>query len=231
MAQAEAPMQEPSSCMTTKQVCAVRTEMNEKFAWKTGDTTLTLDRGSAVLRETPTLARLIQGTIWVETKSGFTVRTEFGDVKIAVAGEFWVSREGDRIVVSATFNDVIMKPRGSSEDILVETGSQNWLGKVALKTGEAESGLPTAIPLKEHLERWARLYPGKVADFRVAVRSFHGRWSSAAEKSAALHKVEFERKVAAVEDERARQAESARLREVENKKLRDLFRSKVFEGL
>lgn len=229
--QAEAPLQEPELCVKSDRVCAVRTESNEKFEWVSGDVTLTLDRSSAILRETPTLARLIDGTLWVRTKSKFTVRTEFGDVKLQGPGEMWVSREGDRIVVSASANDVIMSPRGAKEDVLVETGNQNWLSKVAFKTGEAESGLPTAIPLREHIERWARLYPGKVQEFRIAVRSFHGRWSSAAEKAATLHKVEFERKVASLEQQKALQVEAARKREVEDRKLRDLFRKKVLEGL
>lgn len=231
MAQAEAPLQEPANCVSSKLACAVRTEPNEKFEWKFGDTTLTLDRSSGVLRETTGLARLIDGTVWVQTKSKFTVRTEFGDVKLEGPGEVWVSRDDGRIVVSATSNDVILRPRGSKEDLLVEVGNENWMGKVAAKTGEAETGLPTAIPLREHIERWARLYPGKVKDFRIAVRSFHGRWSSAADKAAALHRAEFERKIASVEAENARRAEAARKREIEDKKLRDLFRKKVFDGL
>lgn len=231
LAQAEAPLQEPQNCIATKRTCAVRTETNEKFTWVEGDVTLTLDRGSSIRRETPTLSRLIDGTVWVEAKSEFTIRTEFGDVKLTNGGEMWVTREADRIVVHAPMNDVIVRARGSKEDLLIETGSSNWMSKVALKTGEAETGLPTAIPFREHVERWARLYPGKRKDFRIAVRSFHGRWSRAVEKTATLHKIEFERKIAAIEGDNARKAEAARKREVEDKKLRDLFRKKVFEGL
>ena len=224
-------LQEPKGCLKSKGACAIKTSEHDKFVLSRGELTIVLDRSTALIIEASSETRLVAGTIWVKSEKQATVRSEFGAVQILAKGEMWVSRTRDRMIVSAIDGDVILHPRGGAEEILVQPGNENWIGRVARQTGQAETGVPMAIPFRPHIERWARLYSGTKADFEIELRRFHGLWSEASEQAARTHKAEFDRKIASIESEKARRLEAERKAQAQNKELRALFRQRVFDGL
>lgn len=220
--------QEPENCIIESSICAVRTRLGEKYKLVVGETSIVLDQQTTVLRLSATEVSLVAGVIWVQAQGRFIVKTEFGEAQVD-KGEFWVRRANEKMFVSATDVSVLLRPRGADEQLIVERGWENWLSRVD-KTGRAESGLPTPIEFVPHLERWARLHSGSRKAFEKDVGKFHSYWREASEQAAAIHKALFERKVAALEAEKDREARRRRQVEARNRELNDIFRKRVFEG-
>lgn len=224
-----APQQEPPQCLTAASTCAVRTRPGEKFKFKWGDSTVHMDQETVVIRQSSDKLRFVTGTVWVVADSAFRVITEFGETRTGGPGEFWITRGDDRVTVVATEGSVLLAPRGSPEELLVEPGCENWLGKVT-RQGRAETGIPMPVNFSAHVERWARLYPRTARDFEKDVRRFHSVWLEASQRSALIHKELFDRKVASIEGERARRMAARQKAEAKSRALQEIFRRKVFEG-
>jgi len=206
-------------------VCAVRTSSGEKYELAVGDAIVRMDRSTAVLRVKPDEIRLVAGTVWIEAKGPFVVRTEFGAARVG-SGEFWVTRTEDRMIAAAVGPDVILAPRGTTEELVIEHGMENWIGHVGRK-GSAESGLPRVIPFDEHVRRWARLYPGPQGRLEAEVRRFRAQWNDASRKVAELHRTLLERKVAFLRADHEKRERDLRRIEARNRELREMFRRRV----
>lgn len=221
--------QEPADCLGDLSVaCALHTMPEEKFKLILGESTVVLDQSTVVVRGGGSNSlTLVDGAVWVQGKTPVTVRTEYGEIK-AGAGDFWVVRVESRVVVVASGVQVEMWPRGGSESIVVERGWENWLGRVN-REGRAETGLPRAIQLKEHFERWARLYPGTKVKFEQDVKAFQEVWMSASKRAAEIHQILFNRKMASLEEEKAKKDIVRRAIEARDRELREMLRRKALD--
>lgn len=219
-------LEEPAGCLMDSTACAVRTSSGEKYELPLGDTVVHMDRSTAVLRVRSDEIRLVAGTVWIEAKGPFTVRTEFGAARVG-SGGFWVTRTEDRMTAAAAVgSDVVLAPRGTTEELVIERGMENWIGRVG-RQGHAESGLPRAIPFDEHVRRWARLYPGPQERFEAEVRRFRAQWNDASRKAAELHRALLERKVASLRADHEKRERDLRRIEARNRELREMFRRRV----
>lgn len=210
--------------------CAVRTSAGEKFKLPFNGGEIVLDGSTIVARVSAQELRLVAGTIWVKAAEATVVQCEFGAVR-AEKGEFWVYRTQERMTVAAIDTTVSMRPRGAaSEDALdVLPAMENWVGKVANQTGRAQTGIPTAISIRDHLVRWARLFSGGRAQFEKDAESLYERWTEATAAAADIHKQLYDRRLAAVRADGARRDEERRREQARTKELIDLFKRKVFD--
>jgi hypothetical protein len=226
---AEEVMQEPAGCLQKEGSCAIETGESEKYVLEIEGARIVLDAGTTILRVTGQQIRLVAGTVWVKPKAQFSIKTEFGEV-IGFSGEFWARRDKQKMWVASVDSAVELIPRGHKDAVHVTPGMENWMGRVG-KEGVATMGLPVAIQLKAHLERWARLYPGKKTQFEKDVKEFGPRWVEASAEAAQLHQLSYQRKVASLEAADTRKKEERRKVEEVNQRLRDLFRSKIFQDM
>lgn len=223
--------QEPANCLKGKLACAVRTREGQTFELVLDEkTTVVLDFLSSIIRISNKEIRLVSGSVWIKSQGDFQVHSEFGDVVSTTPGEFWVTRTKERVTAKATEATVELRPRGSKENLTVDPGLQNTIGLIGLD-GKAETGIPLAIPFKEHLNQWARVYRGPKKTFEEQVQAFHERWTSAAVESAVINKAIHDRMISSADEEKAvedaREAKVRAQREADRK----FFRSRVFDGL
>lgn len=223
-------LQEPAGCLKSAPMatesCAVGTRAWEKGTLSFGDSTVVLDRSTAILLLGANEIRLVSGQIWLKSKSVFEVRTEFGSMKVE-PGEYWFDRDRERVRVGVIQGTARLYPRGAQDVLEVTPGLENWLGKVDA-SGEAQRGIPVVIQFKPHLQRWARLYAGTLKDFEKDVRDFHEVWLAASEYASEIHKALFERKVASLRAEHEKLEAARRRTEARTRELLRMFREKVF---
>jgi hypothetical protein len=226
-------VQEPAGCLTANgssvtQGCAIGTASNERFTLLLESSSIALDRSTSVIRENSTLIRLLNGAIWVRSKGDLTVQTEFGEAKIESEGEMWVRRSKDQMIVSATDVPVLLIPRGGKEALVIEMGLENEVGRVG-KKGQAETGLPTPIDFRDHVERWARLYDGDKKSFEEKVRQFHSLWQEAGHRASEIHRQLHARKLASMAEDKKKREKARSAEESRNRDLREMLRRRVFE--
>ena len=225
---ARALLEQPEGCWSeSASTCAIRTNRGEKANLEMAGSKLTLDEKTAIIRLSPNEFRLVSGQVWIKSTESLSVKTEFGAVAVE-SGEFWIDRNSDRVRVGAIRGTARLAPRGSSEQIEVGSGLENWLGRV-VKNGESRRGIPVAIDFRSHLERWARLFSGTRQEFHDDAQAFHEEWKAATAAAAEIHKAVFERKVASLRAEHQRSEAAKRKVEARNDELIEMFRKKVFE--
>jgi hypothetical protein len=235
---AERVVQEPSGClekfrdeknhdvaMNRADGCAIRTGAGQRFNLKLKSTTLLLDQNT-IVDFSLDRATLIQGAVWVQTQSVYSVGCEFGRAEIN-KGEFWVARTSDGMKVAALDSVVQLFPKGATETLLIDPGFENEVGKVQM-TGVAKTGVPQAIEYQEHIARMARIYPGTKPEFTHAIEKFHHLWLSASRRAAEIHEQLYQRKIASIEEQKARESEARRKRKAELDYYRALARKRVF---
>ncbi len=218
-------LQEPTDCVMRTSPCAVKTRAGEKFKLAVGEFTVVLDAQTSVVRLSESGIALLAGTVWVQGEKPFTVRGEFGAV-VSHGGEFWVSRDMERMRVAAIGEPVALEPRGSKIALRVDPGEENWMGRVG-GDGAAATGVPQAIPLAEHMRRWARLFPGTKRQFEKASREFHRSWGRGLASVAAYHESLAEDRRRALQEEAEKRARLKDRREKRSEELRALYRRKV----
>ena len=223
--------QEPLNCLKAEGACAIRTREGQTFELQLDSkTTLVLDHSSSVIRFSNHEIRLLSGSVWIKAQETFQVHSEFGDVVSKEPGEFWVTRTKEHVTAKATEAQLELRPRGSKEALVVDPGLQNTIGSIGLD-GKAETGIPLAISFKDHLLQWARVYRGPKDAFEKQVQTFHERWTSAVQESAAINKGVYDRMISSADEEKAledaREAKVRAQREADRK----FFRSRVFDGL
>jgi hypothetical protein len=221
---AQVPMQEPSGCLKTANVCAIENHDERGFEFPVGGATITLDRDSAVIRKSEKEIRLVKGTVWIRAgDKPMTVSSEFGSAVNLGAGDFWIVKSANELVAIAVSAEVEIAPRGTGEPLTIHRGLQNTLGKVGFN-GVASTGLPMPIAFKDHVLRWGRLYRGSKAAFEKQVGVFYTQWEEATQESAEVNKAVYDRKIASIENARRLEAEKKAKVQSENQVLRDLFR-------
>jgi hypothetical protein len=223
-------LQEPHGCFASKGVCALQNINDGGFEFKIGQTIVTLDRDSSLIRKSDSEIRLVKGTAWIKAKSAFVVGTEFGTAKNLEDGDFWVTKSAQALTAIAISTDVELAPKGSIERLLISQGLQNTLGQIGFN-GQATTGIPMPIPFKDHVMRWARLYRGPKKDFERQLDVFHEKWQRASEASAQINRALYDRRVASVEEaKRAEEAKRSKV-EAENQALRKMFRQRMLNGM
>lgn len=223
--------QEPFECLKTKAACAIKTREGQSFELELDSkTSIVLDHSSALIRISNNEIRLVSGSVWVKAQETFKVKTEFGDLVSSTPGEFWVTRTKERVTAKATEATVQLLPRGSQDRLILDSGLQNYIGSIGLD-GKAETGVPLAIPFKDHVIQWARVYRGPKKDFEEKLEAFHGRWKQATVESAEINKALYTRMVSSADEEKAAtDAHEAKV-QAEREANRKFFRSRVFDGL
>lgn len=221
--------QEPENCWAGQEgVCGLRTRPAQIAHVFLGESLLALDNKTTLVRTSSGELRLLEGQIWIQAKGRVKVFFEFGAAEVE-DGEIWISRDSQSVTVSSVTGVTLLKPRGAKDQTLeVPEGMQNWLGKVNTE-GVARHGTPVAIDFKNHLSRWARLFPGDREQFEAAAAEFHESWLAASRNAAEIHKSLFERKVAALRSDHEREEARKRKVELRNRELIEMFRKRVLD--
>ncbi len=125
-------------------------------------------------------------------------------------------------MVRAVSNSVKIIPKGSSEELIVEPGFQNWLYKVS-KTGSAQSGIPLVWDFEGIVKTWAGLYTGSKVDFRNKMHSLNKVWSQAVATASERHKLYAERTLASAEEVRRQKAIADKKDAEERRQIREIM--------
>ena len=232
LSDAKEPLQNPAGCLRAAldKPCALQTDSDEKLVLELSGGKVILDEVTTAVRENASEVRLVKGTVWVQPKgseTSLTIRTEFGFAKSS--SDYWVARNDDRMTVSATSCDVEMHPRGTKEVLLVSPGTENFIGRID-GVGRATTGFPVPIAPRTHLDRWARLSTNSRKEFEAEVAEFKDRWIQGVEEASSIHQTLFQRKVASVDEARARKALARQKVEAHDREIRELFRRKYSSG-
>lgn len=225
---AEQILEQPEGCLAQAGLCAIATDHGEKYKLELGGSLVQLDQSTSVVRVSKSEIRLIAGTIWVRAKGDLVVRSEYGLVRVRDT-EAWVSHDKDRVTASAVGEPLVLEPRGGADGLQVPSGMENWIGRVG-DAGVAETGLPKAIALEPHLQRWARLYTGNRKQFEKDALKFRATWTEASQEAAALHKELYDRTVASISARKAQREAVLRQKQARDRAIRAMFRKRVLDG-
>jgi hypothetical protein len=228
LANQEQVLQQPGDCLLQTTICAIKTSADSKYKLTVGSETVVLDADTAVVRVARDRIRVLQGTVWVQAKTTFSVETVFGEITSA-RGDFWVSQNDERTLVRATSSTLSLRPRGAKQSFALEKAEENWLGRVQ-KDGVASSGFPHALQWRDHLDRWARLYPGGKKQFTTEVKEFRAAWTEAGKRASAYHQSLADRHIASIEEDLKRRQEKQAAIEAHNRELRALYRKKIWDN-
>lgn len=212
---------DPKNCLQESSVCSVLTPNGKKFELVFGTTTAVLDEDTAVLRESATQITLLKGRVWIKSPEGATLRTEYGSVTLK-SGEFWAEKTSQKITFSAIQGTLILRPRGSQEEIAVLPKYENWLGPVDQK-GIATSGLPRLVDIDNHVSRWARLYSNGKRAFKKEVHEFFLDWFPMVEEASDKHRELALRTIASEAEKQKRESERQKVIRAEYSRVRDMM--------
>ncbi len=191
---------EPEDCVLKSSFCSVKTSVRQKYVLVFGESEVTLDENSIVVRETSDTIALVKGMILVKAKGLTKVKTEFGSVQ-GEDSEFMVSREGKKVVARAIYKSLVLFPKGSKEQLELESGFKNYLSGVG-KNGEAQTGIPLVWDFDKMLNMRARLFSGHKQDFKRVAKDLHEVWEKAVGQASYRHQIYAGRYIAKVEEER-----------------------------
>lgn len=196
------------------------------------DLQLYLARGSLIERLSASRFKLVRGTLWLSAKNPLTIQTEFGEVR-SHAGELWLLKREDRVVVRASGEDLELRPLGRSEALRLPSGCENWLGSVGASaqasvgaSAQASVGLLAPIELKDHLRHWAKIYRGPKDEMASRLEDFLVRWRGAVDMVSQLHQSFVDRTLASLEQDRLRRGRLRQELRQDEKEARALFRQK-----
>lgn len=226
---ARRPTDVPRGCSPNAEAtpCAALTGRRERLVLALAGGGLAIDQDSAAARLDRSKAALMSGEALASAENFIEVSTEFGDVLIE-GGEAWLARRDGKLWVDALSGRVALAPRGGARLIEVPPGMRNWLGPVGLQ-GAAETGFPTSLNFRSHLQRAARVFGGSKEEFFERAAALSESWKQAVAVVASLDEERARaRRASIIAEEHDRAERRARL-EARNRELRALFRRKTFE--
>lgn len=212
---------EPANCLLMSSVCSVTTGSKQKFILNFGTNNAVLSQKSVVVRESADTIHILEGTILVKSNEKTTIKCEFGKI-ISEKGEVLVSREEGKVFVRATAQPVVIIPRGSNEELILEPGFENWLYKVTTN-GQAQTGVPLVWDYEPLLKTWARLFDGNLNGFRKKTESLKEVWANAVENASFRHKNYAQRLLASAEADRQHRARVKKKEDEERRQIRELM--------
>jgi len=218
--------QEPSSCIQSESVCAVRTKTGRKYEFTIGTTKIILGSASSLIRTGLNSAILLGGEAWVMADDEFELQSEFGSYKFS-AGEAWFIRSDKRLTVRSIAGVGQLTPKGDTQ-LPVPAGFEMWISGVT-KKGRAASSIPQAMDFNDHVKRWAKLYSKPKKNFKAEVKSLREVWVAAVETTSEFDAKFVQREVASAYESKIRIEKSEREFKEEQIKLRALYHKKQFE--
>jgi hypothetical protein len=221
-------VQEPSSCLETEKVCAIKTLKGRKFEFKIGTVQIIMGSGSSLIRTGVNSAILLTGEMWVRADSSFEVQSEFGIYKI-FHGEAWIIRSEDRLTVRTIRGIGELTPRGD-QSLPLPAGFEMWIAGIG-KKGHATASVPQVFDFKDQVRRWAKLYPLSRKNFKDELKFLRETLVVAVEMSSEFNSKIVQREVASTYtyEAKIRKERLERERLKEAIALKALFRKKQFE--
>ncbi|MGE3973228.1 MAG: hypothetical protein AB7F59_01735 [Bdellovibrionales bacterium] len=217
-------IQEPLNCLAQQVVCAVSTFDKSKYDLTVGTAHVILGGRTTILRNDADLITLVSGEIWVRTNGHIKIQSEFGSYVLEKA-EAWVIKENGKMLVRTVSGEADVLPRGGKE-LPLPAGFEVWISAVDA-SGVATSSIPRAIDIRDHMKRWAQLFPGTKAEFKKAVLAFRTVWNESVEKAATFHAEVVQRNIASEQNEALKKKQTLEQIKLENQRLRALFRKKL----
>jgi hypothetical protein len=218
------PIQEPLRCLSQNVVCVISTFEKSKYSLTLGAAEVVLGGRTTIIRNDADQITLISGEIWVRSNGPIKIGSEFGTFELNRSSG-WVIKEGGRMLVRTSEGAGVLTPRGGTE-LGVPAGFEMWVSAVD-SSGVAQTSVPTAIDFRDHMRRWAKLFPGTRLEFKKEVTAFRDTWFESVEKASTFHFETVQRGIASEQDARRRQDQVLEKIKRENQRLRKLFRKKL----
>lgn len=215
----------PKSCLFSKAPsCLIQTNFHRKYRYKSPQGELALGSESAIIKRNNSEIHFVSGELWWNG-SGKLV-TEYGTI-LCASCEAYIYRGKKEIHIRSLSGKVAILPKGMKKPIEVPNFMENWMGGVRVKDGHALSGIPSPIPLRKHLRKWAQFYNGEKIDFKNDVKIFRRKWAEVVHISSAAYKKLSTRRVATVLKKRAEKKAAKKKRLAEDQVFRDMLRRRA----
>lgn len=219
------PLGEPASCWKTQEgPCSVQAgkkplvlKSENLELWAEGDSFFERDGGEW---------KLLKGAVRGRTERAASLRFPFGEVK-SQGGEFWIIESEAKFVIRSVSQGVHIQTKDGRLLELPE-GLELWVGPQD-RLGAFTHGVPSLIPIEDHLRRWSRLNDLSKEEFTHQAQLLNSKWKNRQAIASALYEKVAERHLASIEEE---QAASRRRQEKENaqrERFRKLLYHKAFE--
>lgn len=182
--------------------------------------------GDSVLERGPASWKVLKGSVRTKSEHPVVIQFPFGEVS-AEQGEFWIIDRDSRFVVRSIHSESKVKTL-EGKVIQVPEGLEIWIGNLNV-VGRAVHGVPSLVPLEDHLKRWRDLARPSKSEMSAMAKSLKQRWSRRAELAATLYQKTADRELASIaEGERRKKAAEERER-AEKERFRRLLFEKAFE--
>ena len=117
--------------------------------------------------------------------------------------------------------------RGKGEQLALLPGYQTWIAGINAH-GWNQAEIPNAIHLPTLLKNWARVFLGDKSEFRGELMRLQPHWVAAVDSTGNWHKQIVERRIAALEARRKRQADRVRRWQQETQAILKQFKKKNY---
>ncbi|MBX2986541.1 MAG: hypothetical protein KF802_01470 [Bdellovibrionaceae bacterium] len=219
------PVGDPENCWTQAEgrcdVQAGRRPLRLKSAglelWAEGESLLSRDS---------TQWRFLKGSVRASGEK--TSELSFPQGKLlSQGGEFWILEDGPRFVARAVRGSLRVEVRDGRE-LNVPEGLEVWIGPMST-SGQIAHGVPTLIPLEDHLKRWSRLGDLPREKFVQEAKELKERWKGREQSSSDLYQRVADRHLASIAEEKEKKAERERRQKAERDRFRRLLYERAFE--
>lgn len=171
--------------------------------------------------------RFLKGNVRATALKEAELSFPYGKVK-SKEGEFWIVEDsGNRFVIRATRGSAYVVTRDGRE-LEIPEGLELWVGPVS-SVGTSTYGVPSLIPVEEHLRLWSQLKDLPKEKFIQSARELRERWKGRQEVASVLYDKVAQRHLASVEEQKKLDEERARAKAAERDKFRKMLYQRAFE--
>jgi hypothetical protein len=192
------------------------------------DAEIRLAPGASVVKKSPTLLRLVRGSILIKGGDGaLKVDGLFGQVDVK-GGDALIESGDDLMSLTNISGDVHYRPRGADNDLDLPKGLMNEMGRVGTD-GQAMTSYPRSMNLKPLIESWSKFF--KKDEFKIFQADFEHflpAWRAGLDFVGPWYRETVAREIAEHEAELERQKRLREARAKEENYYREMFRRKNF---
>lgn len=171
--------------------------------------------------------RFLKGNVRATVPHQAELNFPYGKVKTA-DGEFWIVEDDEnRFVVRAVRGAATVVTR-DGRNLEIPEGLELWVGPLS-SNGISTYGVPSLIPVEDHLRLWSELKDLPKDKFVLEARELRERWKGRQSVAAVLYDRVAQRHLASVEEQKRLNGEKAKAKAEEREKFRKLLYERAFQ--
>lgn len=212
-------LQIPANCYQEWQLpCAIKNISNQSFYIEKLDQAQ-LGAGASLVFEDATKLRLVNGSIYIDTKHHISIESAF--VKISSPSAKFIFEHNSPISEITNLGSMIQVQSKFDPQVLdLYQAYQVKVQSNSAKTAKAQFEFPSAFDLRKTIQLWSALFPGNKSQFFAESKAMKFYWQNAVAKSAQLYKDVVDREIASEQESIRRKKLQAEKTKKRNEELR-----------